>query len=852
MQNHESENPSNKRLLSKDRDIPKKASNKNGKIIFAFSFVTSLIAAGFGFNYMNENDLQLKNSKDALPAKSLKFFQHSDEIAMNDVSDLHEKSYKTEIDPYQRNNELKEELRETRDRLKQLKNDILIRGGSREAHYKDVIVQLESSLEDAEEEIRLLRNELQDRTTQIQSQFTEAEEVNEKYLEENEQLRQKLENSFKEYEYDLENSRDALDKFIKEMKLTDDEKRSFQYIEETLDAIKGKIISLENELKDTIAKLDLEKEKVKNLSASLLEQEKKNYKANIKINSLLTQLKEGDEKYAILEKALDESVITAYSSTKPLTDMDQIKIRLTGQEARALVLEHQLLSEIGQKKSAREQALALEEELSIYKGSNSTTRAKKPLTEQEKIIEDLSHSLELSEKRNLEIQQKLDDQTLKANNPSKDDYEFLKGSINKRMQDAQSNIDEIEAEFVDSTSSTDYDNFLIEDTESQEEIKVEKMKLERAIDELNNKIEMQKRSIEEKDKKIQELMKSQNISNEKIDFQTSVSQEELFRFQKLYETEIKNLKNELQKTKHEFSLFQSNAIANNEEFPSNTIQILQNALKAQTEALLAAQEEILRVDNEMNLNQKEEYYLSKIKQLTEKNRILENRFSDAEEYLYVAEEQMIDDQQKNINLKSIMNEKDQKIAYLEQELASLESGDPSIYYNRFEEEKRLQDQLSRLNEALNKERNRRSSIENEVALLREELIKQNLSELDSNTYTASVSLEEFEEKKSEVAELEERLVSMMKWNESLQNELAAHELKRDFNTLLEKNIEIDPSVFTKLQSEVVYLTKRVEQEKDRYQTLEEKIKEMGITFFEMQQRNNLLEKKLRQAGLKSF
>lgn len=853
-----------------ERNLQKKSKNIKGKVFFAFSLATSLLATGFGLNYVSENDLGLKSPKEDSSVKSLKFLQHNDEIAMVDTNQkLNVRStsgnLNQEIDPYQRNIELEEELKETKNRLQQLKNDILIRGGNKEIYYKDFIDQLESNLQDAEEEIQLLRNELMDRTSLLQSKNSENEELSKRYLEENKELRRALENSFKEYEYDLDSSREALDNFMHEMKLTDDEKRSFEYIEESIDAIRGKILGLESELKETNAKLEEERDRVKNLTASLTKYEEENLKAQKHIDILSKQLKQENERYALLENGLNESVLKAYSSTKPLTDLDQVKIRLTGQEARASVLEKQLLVEIGQKKNAREQAIALENELNLYKNDKKSSTPNS-LTEQEKIIRDLSHSLHESELRNLKLQQTLDDMKVKNDSPSNDDYKNLKYSINKKLQNAQNNIDEIEAEFAGKTSSN-YDDFLIEDDTTFEDSQIEKMKIDRATEQLNAEIEMLKKqnqeikeayehTLKEKDQKIHELMKNQKNQSEASKnnvFQASLEQNQSLHYQKIYETEIRNLKNELLKTKQDLHHLQNNDIAYNEEFPINSIKMFENALNVQTEALLAAQEEILRSRNEDDLNQKEIHYLSTIKQLTEKNRILEKEFAEAEDYLSLTRDQYADDQQKNLSLKNIMEEKDQKIAYLEQELASLESGDPTIYFNRLEDEKRLQGQLSKLNEALNKERNRRSSIENEVAILREELLKHqfNFLAFESNNQIGMPS-QSSDDKESEIAELEERLLAMVKWNERLQDELAAHESERDFNSLVDMNPDLNPTLIKKMQTEIAYLTKRVEQEKEKYFTLEEKVKEMGVSYSEMQQRNNLMEKKIRQAGLKIF
>lgn len=381
-------------------------------------------------------------------------------------------------------------------------------------------------------------------------------------------------------------------------------------------------------------------------------------------------------------------------------------------------------------------------------------------------------------------------------------------NIEQRIDRTQNKIDELESDYADDYFQKrdrveeeilpkPYDNKKPSDLydsifqlknelhESEERLKVLQNEYDNLENEKENEIIELRHEIERLKKSNIESSSKENLNNDNN-----------------YQIEINQLRTELSKAYKTLDSVKNGEITFDKNYYENRIKFLEEAIDIQKEALLSAQEEVLRISEEEMDSQLEAYYQSQIENLTHKNFELQNQiklFND--NFSEMAATHSTTPISKN-------HTENNELAF---------TNHSSSTFGKV---------IANLKTALNIANEKKEAAENEVRLLREELLN-------------STSENEVINKKIE--ELEEVIFSLKKYNEIIKDELLAHEAANDLDENKILSQPLDSNLLRKLHAKITYLSTRLNQEKLKNDRAEAKIEEMKITLDEAKNRNQELE-----------
>ncbi len=848
-----------------NRKISKSLAQRRRTAI-ALSVISSLILAGIGFEVVNNSNVpkqQTIESNAQATHAPLRILDDENEIAFNDLSSNDEVSI-IQLLTRQKNqqatkiHELKNELEQTKARLRQLKTDILIRGGDKEVSYRQSIAQLEHQLKLAERETQHLKAEISARNRLIDTKRSEVEKLSRVFSETNSQLQENLRVVTSDYAEEKKNTDAALKQIQLELGLPQHEDSRMNNVNTVLSQVKNRIQELEALTKNSVSK-DV-------VSETLSTQQVELEVAQATIATLLQQLKIAEQRSEVLQGELHDTTETVYTPDHSQKEEGNIRNQLFLARARTKDLEGQLLQARYAMLDAENRATELENQVAHHSlmANNSTvghsnrevafnhqnSRSSSPQgkaisNQQDRLIRDLEKNLQESDAKNRQLEETIQD--LKRNDRAVDNRgnQGTVRSLQQHLSKAEERIKELEKELAIERQADTSRKFTHANQENRSEleaiVKNLKTKLAIAMANMESMQALHEEKLKEQEMKIASISSHQDFIPS-IEFDPR-SDEKLQEMQKV----VTSLKQQLAAALHKNSFESSDDLP----FYQERVKVLENAFKAQKKALQAAKTEISTLKETHNSKQGEftdleTFYSTKLEVLLERNRNLEEQLEEAEDYLKMTQEQLIGDQQNNLSLENQIGAKNKQIKELEEELALLENGNSSLSINRRENEQRISANIERMAHALSDEKEKRLAAEKEIAMLRDEIAENSQqrneedSDLDFLFYDDDDYSTKYSEEKLKSDQLQTRLETVSRWAEKLQEELAAYESQNS------EEVELDPS---QLKAKVAYLSTRLNQEKSKQTNAEEKLEEVMLTFNELKDRNVMLERKVREAGL---
>lgn len=646
------------RSEKKANNKSKRTLSKRGKTAIALSLVSSAILASIGFEViLNNNYVATHQSNPSIPNSELALVALDDEQIYSSFKHENQQDDITIIEFLTRQNALKgqkiaaltEELDETKSRLMQLKTDILIRGGDKEKHYKTRIFDLEEQLVKADTGIQHLQAELAARNRLIDTKRSELDTLSKTFNETN----------------------DILEKSLTELEVTLKEE---QKLTQTLNA---ENIALRTELEQIDAVFENEREAINKLIAAFSESHSIDLKKSApteesladifhEISSHLSDLE--DKLYAAEESgahASEQKLLIAMSEQNSLKEViHQLEVEM---EKYKTLYNQAITKNVDSESEKHRNALSfLERKLSSsdetsnirpIENNNSNRRFHNTrslsTSQQEKLIKDLERSLAAVEKENKELQKQYYNRSHATITTSDSDmHQDLANKLQEQLDAAEMRAFQLEQALASAKNNNQSDEI----ANLKVELENSKEALEKTKQHLNSMdvdyVTLQKKFTEEKDKNnnllkqiasntdipirqnsmsetgtVLSALKNRNMHLEEMLSQSTEEVSSLREIQLQLQKELSQLQAQ-STSKGRVPSIAGNQMSGSDSDYQDRITLLEEALEIQKETLLAAQEELLRIEDEKesfdkNYQEMEVYFNGKIQELAQKNKSLE-------------------------------------------------------------------------------------------------------------------------------------------------------------------------------------------------------------------------------------
>lgn len=390
--------------------------NKRNTAI-TLSVVSSIILASIGFEIISNGNNTLHSRENSqVGRRQLRLTSdYEDEIALTDNTQ-NATDEDTRILQYlnrqkdqkaKKIQELTQELNETKERLQDLKKNIVIRGGEKEQEYRKKIENLETQLKDTEAESEKLKANLAEREALIENKRVELENLSKIFTQTHSDLEKKLQDA----EIKIRDEQKEIDLFImqiqEKMSVNAHDSVKFDNLEQLLHKLNEHISGLQAQVDEASNNAEIEKSRANDLQAAIDAMHKNYEDSQTKINSLEEQYNDADQKSQELLNQLQVSQKSTSKMANDIAEMKKLKKLLADQESKTKDLEAQLSQTSGFYKI--EQQRANELEAALKKCSNtqcppsSTTTVNADYATEE--IKDLEDKLRIAEEKNRRLQE---------------------------------------------------------------------------------------------------------------------------------------------------------------------------------------------------------------------------------------------------------------------------------------------------------------------------------------------------------------------------------------------------------------------------------------------------------------
>lgn len=586
--------------------------------------------------------------------------------------------------------ELIEELNQTKSRIHRLKNDILMSAGGKEEQYENRLSDLQHQLISAEMEIQRLRLELAASNRLIENKRSELNNLSSNFDKTKTQLQEEIALQEERMEQARHKAAVFLQKFQEKLgNKSDSEDITVEELLEIFNKANEHIAFLEAQIAHSEQRADLEAEKANSLLAALEKVKSELIESKEQILTLAAEADKANELLAALENSkntfaesneqilslADEPRNTGFRAIELDSNLNAHSIQaqdktadeafaklLAKEETKSKELEKKLIAAQEQLRTLSKRVIELEEELSdssfndvtqssetfgkeaaqhyIQTLENRLTKAEATIHqlrtmqkagttkqqyynqyvsndritfEQEKLIKSLESSLAVAEDNNRKLERRLKN--------AQSSYAPLKNTNNfddKTLADLQEKVDtaelrvfELETELAASTkNSAGQHNEILS---------------------LQNEVNKHKKALAAAQKQLalaqNQLAAAQN--------QLASNEQEYSALQRLYSEEMQKasaanaIVSQLNETGQTASF--------EESYYKDRISLLEKALEVHKNSLLAAQQELLQMGDENekfeeHYHQMESKFNSKIQELAQKNRVLEEQLIAVEQH----------------------------------------------------------------------------------------------------------------------------------------------------------------------------------------------------------------------------
>lgn len=390
--------------------------NKRNTAI-TLSVVSSIILASIGFEIISNGNNTLHSRENSqVGRRQLRLTSdYEDEIALTDNTQ-NATDEDTRILQYlnrqkdqkaKKIQELTQELNETKERLQDLKKNIVIRGGEKEQEYQKKIENLETQLKDTEAESEKLKANLAEREALIENKRVELENLSKIFTQTHSDLEKKLQDA----EIKIRDEQKEIDLFImqiqEKMSVNAHDSVKFDNLEQLLHKLNEHISGLQAQVDEASNNAEIEKSRANDLQAAIDAMHKNYEESQTKINSLEEQYNDADQKSQDLLNQLQVSQKSTSKMANDIAEMKKLKKLLADQESKTKDLEAQLSQTSGFYKIEQQRANDLE--AALKKCSNtqcppsSTTTVNADYATEE--INDLEDKLRIAEEKNRRLQE---------------------------------------------------------------------------------------------------------------------------------------------------------------------------------------------------------------------------------------------------------------------------------------------------------------------------------------------------------------------------------------------------------------------------------------------------------------
>jgi len=387
--------------------------NKKNTAI-TLSIVSSIILASIGFEIISnhservdtreETQTRLHQIRITSDFDEEIAYADSDWEAGYDNSNTLQYLHRQKIQKAKRIQELTQELNETKNRLHELKTNIVIHGGEKELEYRTRIENLENQLKETENESTKLKSNLAAREALIESKRDELENLSKIFT----QTHSTLEKNLEDAESKIQEEQKQIDLFIlqiqEKLSVNEQDAVKFDNLEQILHKINDHIIGLQTQVSQATQNFELEKSRAEELQAAVDNLHKNYVSSQLKINYLEEKYNNADQKSQDLLSQLQVSQKSTSKMASDIAEMKKLKKQLTAQEARVNDLERQLSLAKGYYKIEQQRSNDLEAALkkcNSNHGINLSENVQHDLNE----INDLEEKLRNSEEKNRKLKE---------------------------------------------------------------------------------------------------------------------------------------------------------------------------------------------------------------------------------------------------------------------------------------------------------------------------------------------------------------------------------------------------------------------------------------------------------------
>jgi chromosome segregation ATPase len=690
---------------------------------------------------------------------------------------------------------LKNELDETRARLDHIKNDIMIKGSTKEKQFNEKMQQLEQQVKDSSARILVLENALSERNNALEEKRVELENLSKTFSKTNNNLGQELEHAKASLAQELEQAKSTL---AEERAQYERERTQAAEIENQLKETNTIINQLQEDLNSTHSRLEKESTKARELEAAL-EKTQQQYHLVMgehsilqtrhqeelgKSRELLATLENTQHQYRVLSEQHPE---TEAHLQRSLNTISHLEKDLENTHAR-------LAQEINKSEELEAVAERTQQQYQMMTRDYSNLQAR--LEESTKKTIDLTNSQQMFTK-------------------SKD---ILESGLLSIIKDLESQL----AENMRKTAEL---------TNTQQQVTYDKSALE---GQLLTTIDTLKGRLADEQQRAQDYQQqlAVAIENSRIEQQRANDLKQMVARQSQNNKELAMNLNEKQSTRNpqEIADLQKrlgDAEAYARELEASLEQVSENGVSAM---------QIHQLDKEIETH-KESLIAAQLEllELSEDYAHLDEKYGTAQSEMA---KQITKLEAENIALAKNLENAQQRLATAKQETSA----------SKDEQYKRLNATLDHVTASLEREKTKRQALENEIAdlLKKQEAASKalpNIALAETIEEELQVHLQDalakYEEAQQENKRLQQKLESTALWASNLQNEVAAYETSTGNTAAHYHKVNgTGDNTPAKLKAKIAYLTTRLAQEKDRAQEALDKLQEAQAHLRDLQNYGN--------------